>query len=385
MTSIRRLESNRKAVTKYRSDPVKADAERQRDRERKKKKRQQDNPSYYEWKEWKVRQERQKQEQLSQRIELEDPEKDDTIIESNNIYLKTLQKDRERKRKQRQREELFGVHCTFCDMTFSSKCLSRNYWEVDYKSAGLHRGRTGYCLSHSSTRTKAEREQQHTRIVKMIQEGKWGKITCPQCSNEAAILNEPTKVFQYTRRAVRFEVMVRDQANSHFKHEAMRLGRCDDRSYNFDASRTDRDIVLAAVQKQGIALKYASEALKADREIVLAAVKNNGYALQYASEDHKADREIVQAAIKIDPCALLCASEALSADREIVLSAVQRGGSALEYASEALRADREIVLAAVKQDRSALKYASEALKADSEFESAGGAAARRRRRRRRLV
>ena len=163
----------------------------------------------------------------------------------------------------------------------------------------------------------------------MIQEGKWGKITCPQCSNEAAILNEPTKVFQYTRRAVRFEVMVRDQANSHFKHEAMRLGRCDDRSYNFDASRTDRDIVLAAVQKQGIALKYASEALKADREIVLAAVKNNGYALQYASEDHKADREIVQAAIKIDPCALLCASEGLSADREIVLSAVQRGGDPL--------------------------------------------------------
>ena len=59
-------------------------------------------------------------------------------------YDHRLQKDRERKRKQRQREELFGVNCTFCDMTFSSKCLSRNYWEVDYKSAWLHRGRTGY-------------------------------------------------------------------------------------------------------------------------------------------------------------------------------------------------------------------------------------------------
>ena len=77
MTSILRLKRNRKAVTKYRSDPVEANAERQRDRERKKKKQQQDNPLYYEWKEWKVRQERQKQEQLSQRIEL-DPEKDDT-------------------------------------------------------------------------------------------------------------------------------------------------------------------------------------------------------------------------------------------------------------------------------------------------------------------
>jgi hypothetical protein len=37
MSAARRIESNRKTITKYRSDPVKADAERQRDRERKRK------------------------------------------------------------------------------------------------------------------------------------------------------------------------------------------------------------------------------------------------------------------------------------------------------------------------------------------------------------
>jgi hypothetical protein len=35
MSAARRIEINRKAIAKYRSDPVKADAERQRDRERK--------------------------------------------------------------------------------------------------------------------------------------------------------------------------------------------------------------------------------------------------------------------------------------------------------------------------------------------------------------
>ena len=43
----------------------------------------------------------------------------------------------------------------------------------------------------------------------------------------------------------------------------------------------DRDIVLAAVQQNGIALEYAAEPLKADRDIVLAAVQQHqeGWAL----------------------------------------------------------------------------------------------------------
>ena len=45
----------------------------------------------------------------------------------------------------------------------------------------------------------------------------------------------------------------------------------------------DRELVLAAVQWDGISLQYASAELRADREVVLAAVQQYGPALRYAS------------------------------------------------------------------------------------------------------
>eukprot|EP00971_Amphidinium_carterae_P068617 1358659-Amphidinium_carterae.1 len=46
--------------------------------------------------------------------------------------------------------------------------------------------------------------------------------------------------------------------------------------------QADRDIVLAAVQRQGLALKYAGDSCKSDREVALAAVRHSGRALEYA-------------------------------------------------------------------------------------------------------
>jgi hypothetical protein len=51
--------------------------------------------------------------------------------------------------------------------------------------------------------------------------------------------------------------------------------------------------VLAAVEKKGTALIYASEDLRGDREIVLAAVQQFGSALQCASEELRNDEEFV--------------------------------------------------------------------------------------------
>jgi hypothetical protein len=41
--------------------------------------------------------------------------------------------------------------------------------------------------------------------------------------------------------------------------------------------------MLAVVNKDGAALYYASDELKSDRDVVLAAVNNNGLALEYVS------------------------------------------------------------------------------------------------------
>ena len=85
-------------------------------------------------------------------------------------------------------------------------------------------------------------------------------------------------------------------------------------------------------------LRYASDTLKNDRDVVLAAVQHNGMVLHYASAN-------------------------LRNDQDIVLAAVQQHGDALQYASDGLRNDQGVVLVAVQQHgRMALLYASANLK-----------------------
>lgn len=66
-------------------------------------------------------------------------------------------------------------------------------------------------------------------------------------------------------------------------------------------SAASRDIVLAAVQQNGLALKYAPDSLKASKEVVLAAVKKNGLALEFSGPAMAADVEVGQAAVMQNP------------------------------------------------------------------------------------
>ena len=59
------------------------------------------------------------------------------------------------------------------------------------------------------------------------------------------------------------------------------------------ALRADRDVVLAAVQRNRFALRWASLALRADKEVVLAAVQQNGDALADASAALQNDEDIL--------------------------------------------------------------------------------------------
>ena len=93
-----------------------------------------------------------------------------------------------------------------------------------------------------------------------------------------------------------------------------------DQTLQFVSQSRYREIVLAAVTKNGWALEYASTEMQADREIVLAAVTKNGAALEYASTEMQADRKIVLAAVTKNGAALKFASAEMQADRKFVLA-----------------------------------------------------------------
>jgi len=137
--------------------------------------------------------------------------------------------------------------------------------------------------------------------------------------------------------------------------------------YSNGALRGDREVVMAAVERDGLTLQRAADDLKADREIVQAAVQDKGGALEFASEALRRDREVVMTAIREDACALEHASEELRGDREVAAEAVQHNSFAISSVAPSMRSDREIILASVQRNPFALEHASEELMADHDF------------------
>lgn len=135
--------------------------------------------------------------------------------------------------------------------------------------------------------------------------------------------------------------------------------------------RGDREIVLEAIKNAydfDYSLQYAADNLKKDREVVLAAVKKNGSNIRFADDTLKKDREIVLTALKNSEV-LFFVDASLKADREIVLEAIKGGcGEELESADDSLKKDADFVLSAVKIDGLALKFADDSLKKDPEFQ-----------------
>lgn len=90
------------------------------------------------------------------------------------------------------------------------------------------------------------------------------------------------------------------------------------------------------MSNSSINLTLASAQQRDDKEVVLAAVKRNGYMLECASARLKADRDVVLTAVKEcatrmwDPRVILHACQQLSEDPEIRIQAAGNAKRALE-------------------------------------------------------
>lgn len=62
--------------------------------------------------------------------------------------------------------------------------------------------------------------------------------------------------------------------------------------------RDDEEIMLNAVEENGVSLKFASDRIKDDKGIVLVAVENAPHSVRYASERLQDDKCILSAALK---------------------------------------------------------------------------------------
>ena len=79
-----------------------------------------------------------------------------------------------------------------------------------------------------------------------------------------------------------------------------------------------------------------------DKKKVIAAVNRNGWALEFASNDLSNDKEVVLAAVNQNATALLYASDDLRNNPEVVLAAVNQNGGALQYDSDNLKNNKKL-------------------------------------------
>lgn len=124
------------------------------------------------------------------------------------------------------------------------------------------------------------------------------------------------------------------------------------------AIRSDKEVALAAVNKDGNLLRYASAALRRDPEVVLAAVRNKMSAISSVDISLKNNREFIKDAVKIAPSLLFTPhiKREFHKDKEIVLTAVKNDGYLVQYADGSLLTDREIASAAVSNNGNALRF-----------------------------
>ncbi|MBQ7642728.1 MAG: DUF4116 domain-containing protein [Clostridia bacterium] len=165
----------------------------------------------------------------------------------------------------------------------------------------------------------------------------------------------------------------------------------DNREYH-----SDKEITIAAIERNPSLITYADDALKDDKEVAYAAVKRGGQTLRALSERLRADKEIVLAAVtgfcqsyefalspaKEDPEVIatvarsgretiaLLPKESLG-DATLAALAVRRNPKSVKYFSESVKSDKDIALLVIKTDRTAIIYLGDEVFEDKEvFESA---------------
>ncbi len=124
---------------------------------------------------------------------------------------------------------------------------------------------------------------------------------------------------------------------------------------------------------KGFSLKYFSEEIRSNKELVLIAVAKNGNELKHASDELKKDREVVLAAIKTSQVELFAneaikyADKSFLNDFEIARIAVAFSGNMLQYFVDEVRKDKEIVSIAVNNTPNAVEFADKSLLSDKDF------------------
>ena len=112
----------------------------------------------------------------------------------------------------------------------------------------------------------------------------------------------------------------------------------------------DSDVVLAAIQRHGSALLFASERLKKDPDIIEIAIQAFPCSIQYAPPPFRFNKQLFERAVASDPSCFQYAGD-LRNDKDLAMLAVTGDPLTLEYLLDITGNDIDIILQAIASDR----------------------------------
>jgi len=132
------------------------------------------------------------------------------------------------------------------------------------------------------------------------------------------------------------------------------------------------------VQRDWRRLRKASEAVRNDPELVAACIDvSRGEAIKYAGEDVRSEREIMLAAMQFDVSLCRYARGKLHLDREFLMAILRTKGLLRRYSgwfrwqsSPELCSDYEFLLAMMEEDGASFRVVSENLRGNSAISDA---------------
>jgi len=126
--------------------------------------------------------------------------------------------------------------------------------------------------------------------------------------------------------------------------------------------RDNKEVVMAAIENNPQAIWLASESLQRDKSLYLSAILGDSEILEWSLSS--ADKDVVMAVVQQNGLALQNADDKLRDDRAVVLLAVDNNGLALKYASSRLKRCRVVASVAVMNDEDASAFVSRHLRQD---------------------
>ena len=184
---------------------------------------------------------------------------------------------------------------------------------------------------------------------------------------------------QHDKNALKF-ASDRLKKNHEFMLAAMKWG--DDVDINdVDVHlRGDAKFMLDALRIDPFAVKGALWHLYSDKDFMLAAVRQVqrqhglihaqfevGQLVALARSNVKQDKDFMLAAARSSPWNLLHASKELTGDKDFMLAAARQDLWNLNFTSKELKEDKDFMFAAMQQNEGALQYAPSHLKKDKQF------------------